>query len=136
MAQRAVVSTQALAYVPVTDGELAIGIEYAKREYDKDLDRDMLKVLTDTVMRRREPRTILPFLTATVVREVIPLRNKEQAPKIDAYKGAIMKIMSGRSVKKRQADAKKRRRGIVVAPRPKPVEHPDDPKRKGQLLLL
>lgn len=136
MTQRAVVSTQALAYVPVTGGELAIGIEYAKKEYGKDIDSDMLKVLTNTVMRRREPRTILPFLTATVVREVIPQHNKLQAPKIDAYKGAIMKIMSGRSAKKRQADAKKRAQGITVAPRPKPVVHPDDPKHIGQLLLL
>ena len=136
MTQRAVVSTQPLSYAPVTDVELAVGIEYAKKEHLKDLDRDMLKVLVNTVMKRRNPKTILPFLAATVVRETIPNSNKLEAPKIEAYKSGIMKIMSTRRVRQQKKDAVKRKAGIPTPARAKAVDHPEDPRRKGQLLLL
>lgn len=136
MTQRAVVSTQSLSYAPVTDIELTIGIEYAEKEYGKKPDKDMLKVMVNTVMQRRDRKTILPFLAATVVREIVPQNNKEQAPKIEAYKGAIMKIMSTRRVRQQQKDAAKRAQGLTVPSRPKAVEHPQDPKRPAQLMLL
>jgi len=136
MTQRAVISTKTLSYAPVTEAELAVGIEYAKAEHGKVLDHDMLKVLVNTVMRRRGPKTILPFLAATVVRETIPNSNKLEAPKIEAYKSGIMKIMSTRRVRQQKKDAAKRKAGIPTPARPKAVDHPEGPKRKGQLLLL
>ena len=136
MSQRAVVSTQPLSYRPVTDEELVIGIAYAEKEHHKKPDSDMLKVMVNTVMERREPGVILPFLAAMVVREIVPQHDKLQAPKIEAYKSAIMKIMSTRSARKRKADADKRKQGLTVAPRPKAVDHPMDPKRKDQFMLL
>ncbi|MBI2610381.1 hypothetical protein HYW60_00380 [Candidatus Kaiserbacteria bacterium] len=136
MAQRPVLETEEVGFEPVSDYELDVGVAYARKEYAKDVDRDMLRVLVNTTLERRSPKTILPFLAATVVREAIPLKDKERAPKIEAYKGAVMKILSDRSVQKRGADARKRAAGREVPPKPKPTEHPEDPKHKGQFLLL
>ena len=136
MANRPVLETGEIAYVPVQDYELEIGLAYAKREHERELDRDMLKILVDTTLRRRTASSILPKLAATVIREAIPLKNKEEAPKIEAYKSAVMKILSTRSALKRKANARKRKLGVLVPFKVKPTEHPEDPKNKGQYLLL
>ncbi len=125
---RPVVVQKSLGYQPVSEGELDIGVAYAKTEYEKDLDRDLLRLVVNTTLERRNAQTKLAFLAATVVRENIRLSNKEQAPKIDAYKGAIMKVMSTRRVRQMQRDAEKRKQGLSIPMRPKQVEHPLDPR--------
>jgi len=133
MAQRPVLETEELGYEPVSDFELRVGIAYAKERYGERLDRNMLEVFVNTVLERRSFKSKLPFLAAIVVRKVISVSNAKARARVNAYKGAIMKILSERSARKRQADARKR---IERAPKPKPTEHPEDPKRKGQFVLL
>lgn len=136
MANRPVLEAGEIAYKPVTEEEIKIGIAYAKAEHKRDLDEDMLKILVNTTLSRREPESILPKLAATVIREAIPLKNKDEAPKIEAYKSAVMKILSVRSTLKRQSNARKRKAGLLVPFKANATKHPEDPKHKGQLLLL
>lgn len=153
MAQRPVLETERLNYDPVTAHELNEGLNYAatdrpevfykrgpkngqvrqKAYVGQMLDRDMLEVFANTVLERRTPRSKLALLAATVVREKIKSTEQSSRDRIDAYKGAIMKMMSDRAVKKRYVDARKR---IKRPPKPKASEHAEDPRRKGQLLLL
>ncbi len=142
MKKPTVTPTQA-QYEPVSEYELDVGIAHAKKEYRQDIDKDLLRLCVNTTLERRlkqSKRVILPFLAATVIREVVAARRPMHVEKIDACKGAVMKIMSARSATKRARDAQKRKQGIEVPPAPKPVEHPEDKIRevKGgvQLLLI
>lgn len=145
MTDRPVIITEPLDG-PVSDWELGVALDYARRpkpegKYERELDRDLLRLVVNTVIERREPGSILPFLTAEVARQVIPQREKKDALKYEAYKGAAMKVFSGRSARARAARAEEKKR-IRPSARPPPSEKkkvfPEDqrPKHKGQLKML
>jgi len=126
----------ATPFTPVSRLELDTGLAYAQGRYDELLDIDLLGTIVDESLTSRTRRSKLPLLVATVVRRHIHARNSAAVARIDAYKGACMKILSDRSVRSRAAKQRLRDRGIPVPPAPEPVEHPEDPRRKGQLMLL
>lgn len=139
MGGRRVIATEPAVAGAVSESELDIGITYARDpagKYRRVLDRDLLRLIVDTVMARREQHSILPFLTATVAREVIPEREKKDALKYEAYQGAAMKIFSARSVRARAARAHSPQ--STRSPKAGSPMHPEDtrPKYKGQLILL
>lgn len=140
--QKPVITPEAPSWGPVSDHELHLGREHAQREYARDVDLDLLRLCADTTLKRwAQNRSVkLPFLCANVVRECVKPHMPDRVEKIEALKGAVMKIMSGRSAKKRSRDAHKRAQGQVIPPAPKQVEHPDDELRKTkggvQLLLI
>lgn len=141
--QKSTVSTNELDGLPATESELNIALVYAKDpegKYKRDIDRDLLRLIVNTAIERRRPGVILPFLVAEIAREVIPLSEKKDALKYEAYKGAAMKIFSERSAWKSKGAAHKRRRATEEAQRSKDrkTRHPEDarPKYKGQYKLL
>jgi hypothetical protein len=140
MARKPVVVSTTVEHGAISDHEVDAAVAYAKQEYGRDVDHDMVKLMAETTLARREPKTKMPFLAATVVREIIRRqsteRQRELEPKIDALKGAIMKLMSMRSAAKRASIARKRKAGLDVPLVPKQTEHPEDPKREGQFLLF
>lgn len=143
MTERPVISTEPLDG-PVSDWELNVALDYArnpKGKYRRELDRDLLRLVVNTAIERRRPESILPFLTAEVAREVIPQREKKDALKYEAYKGAAMKVFSGRSARARSARAQKKKAARPRShppPSEKPGVYPEDqrPKHKGQLKML
>lgn len=139
MTDRPVLRRQELVFGPVTDWELEIGLAYArdpKGKYRAELDCDLLRVLFNTATERREEEVILPLLVARVVQEGIPFKNKEEKPKYEAYKGAVMKIFSERSARSSSAQAKKRKSAEETrrTGKKRRRKHPQD--TKGQLILL
>ncbi len=139
MALQPVVTTTTVTHDSISDHELEVGVAYAKREYGRDIDHDLLKLMAETTLARRKPKIIMPFLAATVIREIIRRQNKDRQrslePKIDAFKGAVMKIMNGRSQVRRRKNDQKRKQGIDI-PVIKQTEHPQDPKNVAQYLLF
>lgn len=147
MAQRPILETERLHYRPVSEYELEKALAYAARDRSEILytrgekkgqikskayagevlDYDMLEVFANTVLKRRTSRSKLAFLAATVVREKIKSTDQRNRDRVDAYKGAIMKIMSDRATRKRQVDS---------SSGPKSDRHPLDPRRQGQYMLL
>lgn len=140
--EKPVLSVQELEYAPASERELDVGIDWAKTQYEKDVDRDMLRVLFNTANERRtsQPRSALPDLVSLIVREGVPLSDKQEAHKRSAYKGAIMKIFAGRSAWRSKNAARKRKHAAEEAQRSKDkkTRHPEDarPKYKGQYKLL
>ena len=141
MFRRPVLKRQEVRFPPATEQELDTGILWAKTQYEKDIDRDMVRVLVNTANERRssQPGPSLPDLVAEVVHDGVPLSDKQEAHKRAAYKGAIMKIYAGRSARvSKQAAQKRNSAGIRAPPRSKKKKFTEDarPKYKGQLKLL
>ena len=139
MSERPVLHRGELAFGPVTEWEIDMALAYArdpKGKYGKELDPDLLRVLFNTATDRREQEVILPLLVARVVQEGIPFKDKEEKPKYEAYKGAVMKIFSERSARSSSAQAKKRKSAEEThrTGNKKKRKHPTDD--KGQLILL
>lgn len=124
-ALKAVVEGRVPHYGPVSDFELQVGIAYAKKEYERDLDQHLLRVMVNTTFERRKPGMKLALLAATVVRELVPARDKAANHAVDGYKGAVMKIMSDRSHKARRKK-----------PKQKATKHPCDYRIPGQYRLI
>ena len=140
-ADKMVVSHAELQGAPVSEQELDTALAYAHEEppkgkYGRDLDRDLLRIIINTVIERRDAGTKLPFLTAHVVREVLPLVEKNDTLKYEAYKGATMKVFSTRSAWKRRGATRTRKAAArdSTGP-PKPLEDLR-PKYKGQYKLF
>ncbi len=144
VAEKPVVSEMRFDGGPVNEDELDKALEYAqnpKGKYKKELDRDILRLVVNTVIGHREPGVILPFLTAEVVRKVVPYAQRKDALKYEAYKGAAMKVFSDRSAWKSKTVARKRAQARSQPPPGKAgsrKRYPEDtrPKHKGQLKML
>lgn len=139
--QKPVLKQEAVEYPPASEQELDVGVAWAKSQYEKDIDRDMLRVLVNTANERRSstPGPSLSDLVTEVVHDGVPLSNKEEAHKRAAYKGAVMKIYAGRSARVSKKAAQRRRNAEVRAPpRSRKRRFTEDarPKYKGQLKLL
>ena len=139
--RKPVLKSEAVKYPPPTEQELDIGVAWAKSQYEKDIDRDLLRVLVNTANERRssQPGPSLPDLVTEVVRDGVPLSDKQEAHKRAAYKGAVMKIYAGRSARVSQKAAYERKNaGVRAPPRPKKGKFTEDarPKHKGQYKLL
>lgn len=141
--QKPTITTNELNGLPATESELDIGLVYAKDpegKYGRDVDRDLLRLVVNTAIERRRTGTILPFLVAEIAREVIPLAEKKDALKYEAYKGAAMKIFSERSAWKSRTMTRKRKHAAEETRRSKDksIKHPEDarPKHRGQYKLL
>jgi hypothetical protein len=139
--RKPVLKREEVRYPPATEQELDVGIEWAKVQYEKDIDRDMVRVLVNTANERRSSQSgvSLPDLVSEVVHDGVPLSNKQEAHKRSAYKGAIMKIYSGRSARVSKHAAQHRKQaGIRAPPRSKKLKFTEDarPKHKGQFKLL
>jgi|GEM_PF-5901570 len=140
MTQRPVLETKQLSYGPVSEWELDIGVEWAKKEYGRTISRNLLRIIFNTTEERRVRGSKLPLLVATVVREAIPPKNKEERHKIDGYKGAAMKIFAERSARGAPKRAREARAYKALTGKKKPAKkqdvHPEDPKKPKQLLLF
>ena len=141
MLYQPVVAPAKPAYETVSDAELRLGRDHAQREYSIDPDPDLLRLCANTTLERwrQSRKVILPFLAATVVRETVPPKTPNRLEKIEALKGAVMKIMSARGHFKKARNAAKRERGVDVPATPRQTEHPDDmlrPVKGGTQLIL
>ncbi|MDO8513969.1 MAG: hypothetical protein Q7S50_00285 [bacterium] len=139
--QKPVLKNEAVKFPPPTEQELDTGVAWAKSQYEKDIDCDMLRVLMNTANERRSSQRgpSLPDLVTEVVHQGVPLSNKEEAHKRAAYKGAVMKIYAGRSARVSKEAARKRKSaGVRAPPRSKERKFTEDarPRHKGQLKLL
>ncbi|MSU73902.1 hypothetical protein EXS56_02050 [Candidatus Kaiserbacteria bacterium] len=139
--QKPVLKNEAVKFPPPTEQELDTGVAWAKSQYEKDVDRDLLRVLMNTVNERRTSQRgpSLPDLVTEVVHQGVPLSNKDKAHKRAAYKGAIMKIYAGRSARVSQRAAQERKNAEVRGPpRSKKPKFTEDAraKHKGQLKML
>ena len=139
--EKPTLSVQELMFGPVSERELDTGLEWANRQYEKEIDRDLLRVFVNTANERRtsKPRSSLPDLVSEIVHEGVPLSNKEEAHKRSAYKGAVMKIFADRSAWKSKMAAGRRKRTKQQKDGPQGNDkHPEDPRPrfKGQLKLL
>ena len=141
--QKPTVSTRDLDGLPVSEDELDAALAYARKpkpegKYERELDRDLLRLVVNTAIERRGPGEILPRLVAEIAREVLPYGQKKDALKYEAYKGAAMKVFSDRSAWKRKGVARKKRlkREAQAPPeKGKPLED-KRPKYRGQLKLF
>jgi len=159
---RPVISRKSIATGPVSNEELTVALEYAKqdrqarkrRRHDtkdpqryvgRELDKNLLRILANTALQRWINETgrkvILPLIAANVVREAVPqfpgsLVEVDQL--YQAYKCAVMKIMSIRRVWQMKRDAEKHKRGEPVPERIKQTEHPAEtkPGQERQLRLF
>lgn len=162
MTERPVLAQKTFGYSPVTKAELDEAIEYAKTDQTEErykrgkqagqvkrkgykgqeLDRDLLRILGNTALQRRERKSILPKLAAAVVREAIPSFRGATAAETEfryqGYKRGVMKIMSIRRVWQIKADEQRRATGIPIPERPKQTEFPMDsrPAFKNQRRLF
>lgn len=138
--KKPVLTLQPLQFGPASEQELNAGIDWARTKYEKDVDRDMLRVLFNTANERRtwQYRSALPDIVSLVVHDGVPLSDKEEAHKRAAYKGAIMKIFADRSAWKSKRAAYRRRAREGPAPGSPRKDPPEDPrpKYKGQYKLL
>ena len=162
MADRPVINRKSIATGPVSNEELEAALVYAKkdrqarkrRKHDtkdpqryvgRELDKNLLRILANTALQRwvndTGRKVILPLLAANVVREAVP-QFKGSLAEIDqlyqAYKCAVMKIMSIRRVWQMKHDAEKRKRGEEIPERQKQTEHPQEtkPGQQKQLRLF
>lgn len=136
-----VLKKEEVRYPPPTEQELDIGVAWAKEQYEKDIDPDLLRILMNTANERRtsQSQVSLPDLVTEVVRDGVPLSNKQEAHKRAAYKGAVMKIYAGRSARVSHRAAQRRKgAGVRAPPRSKKLKFTEDarPKHAGQLKLL
>ncbi len=142
MVERAVIATQAFTG-PATDEEIRVALEYAatSHKYRRELNGDLLRLIFDTARAHKRKGTKLPMLVAEIVRATLPYVERKDALKYEAYKGAVMKIFSGRNARKQHALAEWRRshqESAEPAPSPAPEAHPEDLRKKyrRQLKLL
>ncbi len=159
MADRPVINRKSIATGPVSNEEIEAALAYARqdrqarkrRKHDtkdpqryvgRELDKNLLRILANSALQRWVNETgrkvILPLLAANVVREVIP-QFQGSIAEVDqlyqAYKCAVMKIMSIRRVWQMKRDAEKRKRGQEIPERTKQTEHPAETKPGQQLQL-
>ena len=140
MTTRPVLRTEELVYGPVTEWELDNALAYVRKKYKTELDRDLLRILFNTIEERRTEDVILPLLAARVVSDGIPFTNKAEKPKYEAYKGGVMKVFADRFARSKQAKARQQASAERTrrTKKKKKRAHPEDarPKHKGQLILL
>lgn len=140
MTERAVVTVEEFDG-PVREEELDVALEYAanaRGAYKRTLDRDLLRVLVNTVRQRRKKSDILPMVAAKVARELIPYNEKKDALKYEAYKGAAMKVFSERAAAKKRAIAIWKAQRDAEQGAQAQRTRPEDQRKKfaGQYLLL
>ncbi len=138
--EKPTLSIQELLYSSVSERELDTGLEWAGSQYEKEIDRNLLRLLVNTANERRtsQRRSRLPDIVGQIVREGVPLSNKEEAHKRAAYTGAVMKIFADRSAWKSRRAAAKRKGAKQVKEAPHGSEkHPEDarPRFKGQFKI-
>lgn len=161
MAERLILKQGSVPYRPVSEAELDEAVAYAtigrpehratkgrrkgqvirKAYIGQELDRDMLRVLGNTALSRREPKSRLALLAANVVREAVPSFSgtvAEVEKRYEGYKCAVMKMMSLRRVWQMQRDTERLEQGLPIPERPEQVEYPEDERKKftGQLRLI
>jgi hypothetical protein len=125
---------QKVSYPLVTEDELDQALAYVRehKEYKAvTLDRNMLRTLFNKMTKQRKRGSKLALLAATVVRDHIPPRFKGAVRVIEAYTGAIMKIMSIRRVHQLQ-----RAQTVETKPAPTPQDETYPMREDGQYVML
>lgn len=138
--EKPIVKIAELQGAPVSETELDTALAYARDpegKYKRELDRDLLRLVVNTAIKRRQREDALPRLVAEIAREVLPYGQKKDALKYEAYKGAAMKVFADRSAGKRKGAATRRRRerDSQAPPKAQPAED-TRPKYRGQYKLL
>jgi len=122
------------AFKEVSDAELDVAVEYAKREYKIEcLDRDLLRGFANKALRQyhETPRVPFPFIAATVIRAKLRARTKAEDEKVQAFKGAVCKIGTDRKHWKEQ----RKSAPPVAATSPSTQRYPLN-ERTGQYRML
>lgn len=91
------------------------------------VDRQMLRTVFNAVTKKRERGSKLALLSATVIRDHVPARDKGNVRIIEAYTSGVMKMFSVRSVNARKRNSAP----STVSPA---TVHPEG--KYGQLILL
>lgn len=117
MSEVAVIEYAHLKFAALTEFELDCALGYARTYYEQNFDRDLMRIIVNTVHHRRKPGVELPLLAATVIRENIhPPHNPSPQEQEDfdlayrGWKGAVMLTMSIRSGWARANSKRARRR--------------------------
>ena len=139
--ERPVLGARKLKSSPVSEQELDVGVAWATLQYEKEIDRSMLRVMVNTANAQRisQPNSSLRDIVEEIVNKNVPLWNKTEAHKRSAFKGATMKIFADRSAHRSKSEARRRREANLPVPRRsgKPRFKEDArPKFAGQLKLL
>lgn len=136
---QAVITRESLSYKPATQWEMNSGAKYARKKYKQAIDPLMVGLFVDTTLQRRNDKERgkpLAWIAALVIRERVPPTDKRQEALYVALKGAVMKVMNFRSQAKKRRDKLRRESGLPVRSVPPERGHVEDPRRKGQLLLI
>lgn len=163
MTSKPVLQDKEIEYQPVREFELDEALAYAAQDRSEVLykrgpkkgqvkrkayvgqvlDRDLLRILGNTALERRaeKPTERLVQVAATVAREAIPSyrgTERETQLRYEAYKCAVMKIMSIRRVWQMAMDERRKAQGLSIPERIKQTEFPEDgrPKHKRQLRMF
>lgn len=123
--KRPVASTESIETFPLRQWELDLGLHYADQKYEEEIDPDLLRIVFDTVQRRRTAEIRLHDLVRVVVEELV----RESYLKRVAMRGAIGKINNNRR------QLKEERRGATRSSA-KQKDYPLDPVEKDQYTLL
>lgn len=122
-------------YKLVTDEEIRVGIKYAEKTYGIGcLEKDMVRDFANEAFAEyhRTPKVGLVFIVAKLIREKIRARTKDEDTRVQAYKGAIMKIFSDRSAWKRRKNLPP----AVIVPDPVIGHERYRADKRGQFQLL
>ena len=124
-----------MSFREVTDEEVRVGVEYAQTEYSVlCLEPDLVRLFTNKTLAEREitPRIPPAFIAAKKIRDKFRARTKEEDMRVQAYKGAVMKILAERRAwqQRNKMPAKKFKPDSTVGRDRFPAD------RRGQYLLL
>lgn len=123
--KRPVASTEKIETIPLRQWEIDLGLDFADKNYEEEIDPDLLRIVFDTVQARRTPQTKLHDLVRVVVDELI----HESRLKRAAIRAAIGKINNNRRrLKEARLGASRSTVGHT--------EYPLDPVEKDQYSLL
>jgi hypothetical protein len=107
-----------------SDDEINAGLAHSKTKYVITLDFDHLRTLANEVGKRRDPKVILPMFVGDVARDgFLRQRDINEAARFEAYRGAVCKMFSDRSGRKRHRAAVQRRENQ----QPRTVTRPASP---------